>query len=56
MTFALLSDKKYFLFTTLTFLKFVFYEWFVALSSLICICELLIDGVVIYLYWNNGLP
>ena len=36
--------------------KFLFCEWFVAFSSLICICKMLIDGVVIHLYWNNGLP
>ena len=39
-----------------TFLKFLFCEWFVAFSSLICICKMLIDGRVIHLYWNNGLP
>ena len=38
--------KKYFSFTTLTFLKFLFCGWFVAFSSLICICKMLIDGVV----------
>ena len=32
------------------FLKFLFCEWFVAFSSLICICKMLIDGVVIHLY------
>ena len=45
-------------FTTLTFLKFLFCEWFVAFNSLICIinCKLLIEGVVIYLNCNDGLP
>ena len=52
---CVVSDKKFYSFTTLTFLKFLFCEWFVAFSSLICICKLLIDGMVIYLYWNNGL-
>ena len=47
---------KYFSFTTLTFLKFLFFEWFVAFCSFIYIYKLMIDGVVIYLYWNNGLP
>ena len=38
--------------TTLTFLKFLFCEWFVVVvvCSLICICKMLIDGVVIHLY------
>ena len=40
----------------LTFLKFLFCERFVAFSSLISICKLVIDGVVIYVYWYNGLP
>ena len=34
----------------LTFFKFLFCEWFVAFSSLICICKELIDGMVIHLY------
>ena len=50
--------KIYFSFTALTFLKFLFCEWFVAFyaESLICICKLMKDGVVNYLYCNNGLP
>ena len=48
--------KNIFSFTTLAFLKFLFYEWFIAVSSLICTCKMLIDGVMIHSYWNNGLP
>ena len=32
------------------FLKFLYCEWLVAFSSLICICKMLIDGVVIHFY------
>ena len=41
--------QKYFPFTTLTFVKFfLFCEWFVAFSSLICICKMLTDSAVIH--------
>ena len=39
--------KKKFSFTTLTFLKILFCEWFVAFSSIICICKMLLDGMEI---------
>ena len=49
MIFALLKEyiKYIFLFHNLTFLKFLFCEWFVVFSSLSCICKLLIYYVVI---------
>ena len=32
------------------YFKFLFCKWFVAFSSLISICKMLIDGVVIHFY------
>ena len=53
MTFALLKWSNIFFIHNFNILKFLFCEWFVSFSSLICICKMLIDGGVIHL--NTGI-